>query len=313
MKKYIFRLLVHQKLFFLFIALLLFSQSCKNKNVKDIRSTLTTGTIYVSADESFKPVIDSQIQVFESQHPDAHIVVRYKPEADCLRDLEVDSISMVIVTRGLTEKEQDNFKKSLSYVPSFGILAWDAIAVITNIKSPDSLFTMQDIRSMLKGTSGYKYKVVMDGTKSTSAVRFVVDSLLQGQQPSGSTQGANGSQAVIDYVSNNADAIGLIGVSWIGNKDDTQQVSFLKKVNLAALECAGCTKGPYVKPYQANIYNGRYPMLRPLYYVLKENYDGLGSGFRNFLIYEKGQRIFYRSYLLPARQRPDIKKIDITE
>lgn len=313
MKKNIFGLLVNLKLFSLFIVLILISQSCKNKNVKDTRNTLTTGTIYVSADESFKPVIDSQIQVFESQHPDAHIVVRYKPEADCLRDLEVDSITMVIVTRGLTEKEQDEFKKSLHYIPSFGLLAWDAIAVITNNQSPDSLFTLQDIRSMIKGTSGYKYKVVMDGTKSTSTVRFVVDSLLNGEKPGGSMQGANGSEAVIDYVSNHTDAIGLIGVSWIGNKDDPQQISFLKKVNLASLECSGCTKGPYVKPYQANIYSGRYPLLRPLYYVLKENYDGLGSGFRNFLIYEKGQRIFYRSYLLPARQRPEIKKIDITE
>jgi ABC-type phosphate transport system substrate-binding protein len=44
--------------------------------------------------------------------------------------------------------------------------------------------------------------------------------------------------------------------------------------------------------YQANIAMGRYPMVRPLYYILEENYDGLGSGFSNFLIYEKGQLIF---------------------
>src|SRR5688500_5957354 len=70
------------------------------------RETTTSGTIHISVDESFKPVIDSQIKVFESQHPDAHIVVQYKPEADCLRDLNVDSIRMVIVTRGLSESEE---------------------------------------------------------------------------------------------------------------------------------------------------------------------------------------------------------------
>jgi phosphate transport system substrate-binding protein len=38
-----------------------------------------------------------------------------------------------------------------------------------------------------------------------------------------------------------------------------------------------------------------------LYYILKENYDGLGSGFANFMEYEKGQLIFRRAYLGPAK------------
>ena len=33
-------------------------------------------------------------------------------------------------------------------------------------------------------------------------------------------------------------AIGFVGVSWIGNKEDTAQLSFLKKVKIAAIECS---------------------------------------------------------------------------
>ncbi len=33
--------------------------------------TPTSGTIHISVDESFKPVIDSQLKVFESSFPDA--------------------------------------------------------------------------------------------------------------------------------------------------------------------------------------------------------------------------------------------------
>ncbi|HEY1202725.1 MAG TPA: substrate-binding domain-containing protein, partial [Niastella sp.] len=89
------------------------------------QETTTSGTIRISVDESFKPVIDSQIKVFESQHPDAHIIVNYKPEADCLRDLNVDSIRMVIVTRGLSETELSTLTNKLQYKPAFGALAWD--------------------------------------------------------------------------------------------------------------------------------------------------------------------------------------------
>jgi phosphate transport system substrate-binding protein len=286
---------------------------CSSGNNGASNESPTSGTIYISVDESFKPVIDSQIQVFESQHPDAKIIVHYKPEAEALRDLNVDSIRMVIVTRGLSEDEQKTLKAKLSYVPAFGPMAYDAIAVVVNSQVKDSMFTMQDIRSIAKGTSGYPYKMLLDGTTSTSTVRFVTDSLLQGQPISKNIVAASSSEGVIDYVSKNKDAIGLVGVSWIGNKEDSNQLNFLQKVNIASLECRGCKAGPYVKPYQANIYSKRYPMIRPIFYILKENYAGLGSGFKNFLIYEKGQRIFKRAYLLPDRMRMEVQETKISE
>lgn len=285
--------------------------ACKSRNAPP-QETTTSGTIHISVDESFKPVIDSQIKVFESQHPDAHIIVQYKPEADCLRDLNVDSVRMVIVTRGLSDAEEKTLEKKLSFKPVYGPIAYDAIAVIVNNQVKDTLFTMQDIRSMVKGTSGFKYKVLLDGKTATSTVRYVVDSLLQGQPLSSNVVAAPNSEGVIDYVSNNQDAIGLLGVSWIGNKDDTTQLSFLKKVKIAQIECRGCN-GTYVDPVQYNIAYGRYPMIRPLYYILKENFDGLGNGFANFLIYEKGQKIFYRAYLLPARMSFEQRNMQITK
>ena len=288
----------------------LFVTACSSGTTKP-QETTTSGTIHISVDESFKPVIDSQIKVFESQHPDAHIVVQYKPEAECLRDLNVDSIRMVIVTRGLSETEEKALTNRLSFKPAYGAIAYDAIAVIVNNQVKDTTFSMQDIRSIAKGTSGYKYKMLLDGKSATSTVRFVVDSLLKGQPLSPNVVAAQNTEGVIDYVSKNQDAIGLLGVSWIGNKDDTTQLSFLKKVKIAQIECRGCN-GTYVDPVQYNIAYGRYPMIRPLYYILKENYDGLGNGFANFLIYEKGQKIFYRAYLLPARMSFETRKMQIS-
>jgi phosphate transport system substrate-binding protein len=274
--------------------------------------TLTSGTIHISADESFKPVIDSQIKVFESQNANAKIIVHYKPEAECLRDLNDDSTRVVIVTRGLEDAEGKTLATKLSFTPGYGVIAYDAIAVIVNNQVRDTLFTMQDIRGMVKGTSGFKYKVLLDGTSATSTVRFVADSLLKGQPMSKNVVAANSSEGVIDYVSKNTDAIGLIGVSWIGNQEDSTQLSFLKNVKIAKVECKGCD-GVYVDPVQYNIAAHRYPMVRPLYYILKENYQGLGSGFTNFLIYEKGQKIFYRAYLLPARMQFEVRDMKITQ
>ncbi|HUR10679.1 MAG TPA: substrate-binding domain-containing protein, partial [Flavitalea sp.] len=258
--------------------------SCGGSTPKNSGDTTKKGTIHISVDESFKPVIDSQIQVFESQNPEAHIIVHYKPEAECLRDLNNDSFRMVIVTRGLSRDEQDILRDTLKFNAIFGPIAYDAIAIIVNNKVKDTLMTMEDIRSLVKGTSGFPYKVLMDGRSATSTVRFVNDSLLRGQELAKTVMGAKNSQGVIDYIAKNTDAVGFVGVSWIGNPEDTTQLSFLEKVKIVKIECRGCT-GTFVAPVPYNIATSRYPMVRPLYYILKENYNGLGSGFVNFLIY----------------------------
>jgi phosphate transport system substrate-binding protein len=166
---------------------------------------------------------------------------------------------------------------------------------------------------MLNGTSGYRYQQVMDGVVATSTVRYMIDSVLRGQPLSGDVVAARTSEGVIDYVARNPKAIGYIGVSWIGNKEDSSQLSFMKKVRVAALQCANCDKEVYVRPYQANIALGRYPLNRELYYVLKENYPGLGKGFVNFLKHEKGQLIFKRAYLVPEWKSLEVRRVNLKE
>jgi phosphate transport system substrate-binding protein len=276
------------------------------------RESPRSGEIHISVDESFRPVIDSQISVFQASYPDAKVNVHYKPEADCWRDLFTDSITrMVIVTRLLSAEEERFFKDTLNYVPREDVLAFDAIAVIVNNKARDSIFTMDDIRGILSGTSSYKLRPVMDGTKATSTVRYAIDSILKGQPLGANVTAAQSSEAVIDYVANNEDAIGFVGVGWIGNPEDQNQVSFLQKVRIASIQCVSCETETYVKPYQANIAEKRYPMVRGLYYILRENYSGLGSGLVNFLQYERGQLIFRRAYLWPARMPFEVRQVEL--
>lgn len=274
---------------------------------------LTSGTIHISADESFRPVIDSQIKVFESQYPKAHIIAHYKPEADCIKDLVNDSIRMVIITRGLSEEEVNYYRDTLEFPPIFGQIASDAIAAVVHPQAKDSLFSMADIRGMLNGTSGYRYQLVMDGLKATSTVRYMIDTVLKGGELKGDVVAARTSEDVLNYVAEHPQSIGFVGVSWIGNKEDSTQLSFQQRVRIAALQCPNCDKEVYVKPYQANIALKRYPMVRGLYYVLKENYAGLGKGFVNFLIHEKGQLIFRRAYLVPDRMALQVRRVNATE
>jgi phosphate transport system substrate-binding protein len=123
---------------------------------------------------------------------------------------------------------------------------------------------------------------------------------------------ARSSEGVIDYVSKNPGVVGFIGVSWIGNREDSTYTSFLKKVRVAFLQATDIPDS-YVKAYQANIYLKRYPMVRDLVYILKENHRGLGSGFANFMSGEIGQLIFKRAYLAPSFKRLSIRPVKLNE
>ena len=282
-------------IFFLFFIL----SACGEIKTDPDLDTRAKGAIHISADESFKPVIDAQVQVYEADYPDVKLNVHYKPEADCLNDLLVDSVRMIIVTRYISPDEKRFLEDSLKISPDQMMMAYDAIAVITHPDEQIHQFTMRDIKEILQGKFRKNLIPVFDGLKATSTVRFIVDSVLRGDSLTSKALAARSSEEVVDYVSKNRVAIGFIGVSWIGNKDDAQQQSFLTKVRLAELECKGLP-GQYVQPIQVNIYNGLYPLKRGLVFVLKENYKGLGHGFSNFMTSERGQLIFRRAYLVPA-------------
>ncbi len=279
---------------------------------KTAMETPTSGSIDISVDESFQPIIDSEIKVFESSYPNAHIVPHYKPEAECLRDLAGDSTRMIIVTRGLSPAEEKYYEDlPAHYKPVYDTLAYDAIAVIVNNQSKDSIFTIKDLQAMLNGEDK-QHLPVLDGLSATSTVRYAIDSILRGQPMGKNVTAARSSQKVIDYVAENPRAVGFIGVSWIGDPNDPNQQSFLKKVTIASLRCSSCLGETYIKPFQADIALKRYPMVRGLFYILKENFSGVGNNFANFLMYERGQRIFRRAYLFPALMSFQIRDMQIS-
>jgi phosphate transport system substrate-binding protein len=296
----------------LLLFLVIFFQACSDKSKEKKADRFDNGTIYISCDESFKPVIDAEIEVYQASYPDAHINVQYKPEADCLRDFGVDSIRMIIATRGFSESERKFMIDSLKVGPVQATVAHDAIAVIIHPEAKDSFFTMDRIRDLVSGNLKENLIPVFDGLKATSTVRFMIDSVLKGKSLGKNVVGAQSSEGVIDYVSKTPNAVGFIGVSWVGNKEDTSQQSFLKKIKLARLESTDSANA-YVLPVQYLIYTKSYPMVRDLVYVLREQQYGLGGAFANFLKSDRGQLIFRRAYLQPAKKPFYVRRAELKD
>lgn len=284
--------------FFLVFTSVLFS--CKTNVSNTFKDSPNEGTIRISVEQSFKPFMEEHFKVFAASFPKTNIIVSYKSEIDCFKDLAKDSTRMILVNRGLNKEEQLYYEKALNYRPNFGILAYNAIAVLIHKNAKDSVFTMDDLRQRLLGK--VKQALVMDGNNLTGVVRFLKDSLVKSNTLGKNVMAAKGSQEVIEYIIQHPDAMGFLGMNWIGDGYDPKQAAYRNQVKMALVECTLCTEpGFFAKPSPSTISKGQYSLTLPIYYILKENAPGLGTGLLNFMSLERGQLLFKRSFLVPAK------------
>lgn len=298
-----------------FLSVTLFFVSCNSDHSKvSNKDVVKDNKVKISIDESFEPVMKEQLKVFEVAFPDTKVIAEYKPEAECLRDLQEDSTKIVIISRELNRDETQFFENKIAFKPEFAKLAKDAIGVIVNTSNKDSVFKLSEIKDLLSGNLNSKLKVAIDGNTATSTVRYLKDSVLKGAQFGKNITGAKNSEDLIRYIANTPDAVGFIGMSWVTDPQNKEQEELLKKVKFALLECdRNCEKDVYAKPSQQTITFGQYPLVRGLYYVLKENYAGMGSRLIFFLSTERGQLIFRRASIVPVRIDFNKRRTKITE
>lgn len=281
------------------LATIVILSSCTSNNKSgQVKDTPTSGTIKISVDETYRPLIESEIKVFESLYPKAHIIAEYKPEVDCFRDLMADSARLILVTRSFNQQELD-YLKELKISPQSMLLAWDGVALITNHSNPDSILTLDQVRYIMNGTdTERKWQIIFDNSNS-STVRYIQDSINKGKALPKNVMAAKTNPEVIDYVAKSKDALGVIGVSWISDTNDAQAIEFTNKVNVVKVRADNGSE--FVKPYQAYIALGSYPLKRGLFFCLKEPYSGLGSGFATFLGGQEGQMVIGKFKLFPAK------------
>jgi phosphate transport system substrate-binding protein len=105
---------------------------------------------------------------------------------------------------------------------------------------------------------------------------------------------------VIDYVAKNKNAIGLVSVNWVCDKNDSICRSYTNKIKIAAVSHQVLSPGSYFRPEQGSIYDKSYPFTRKINLVSRESFLGLGTGFISWCSGEQGQRIVLKSGLVPA-------------
>ena len=286
--------------------------SCQTKGKDRFTDTLTEGVIPITVDENLRPIIQEELDVFESLYPKAGIVPTYTNEVDAINLLLKDSVRLAIATRPLSVNEEASLV-SKKFAPRSYKLATDGIALIINNRNSDSLITVSQIKKILTGKTFNWNEIyprsklgpilVVFDNKNSSTVRFAIDSICKGQPLSDKMSAQKTNLEVIDFVSKTPNAIGVIGVNWLGNRKDTTNLSFKSEIRVMAVTSENeATMINTYKPFQAYLFYGYYPLTRSIFIILNDPRSSLPSGLTTFLTSDKGQRIILKSGLVPATQ-----------
>ncbi len=270
-------------------------------NFDEIEETPVSGKIEILVEESIFPVVEDVRDVFESEYRRAKIDLIKKSEQEILMAIFKDSARLAVLPRALDENEKELIKGRL--FPKVTHFATDAIVFVASKSYSDSIV---DYDSLLKNLKQEKPNeedqaiFVFDNVNSSVSKQFRKMSGVE-SFPKNYAYFLPSTEEVIDYVSKNPKAIGIVGLNWLVQPDEkiSEKLKTIKVLGVKNPE-----DGKYYKATQNNIAEKTYPLTRDLYIWDFQGKTGLGVGFSSYIAGYKGQRIILKSGLVPFKVPP---------
>jgi len=274
--------------------------SCQNEDKKGTEISRTSGDATFLVDESFGNILNDQIEIFKDDYPKANLKVITGNENKILPTFLNDSVRVIVMSRVLNPEEEKTYsRRSIPvYTSRFAI---DGIALITSNDNPDSTITVAEVIAILKGTSTSRKSLVFDNAYS-STLRYFKELAKINTLPKKGVYTLTNNNDVIEYVKQNKDYIGVVGVSWL-LQNNVDRGAYTQQVKMMGVKNLPGKKGDnaFYKPTQDNLISGIYPFLRNIYIINGEGKNGLGTGFANWLLGQRGQLIVLKSGLGPHK------------
>ena len=284
--------------FIAFILPVLFFASCNTSTkTSDIPNTPTSGELKVFCEEGMLLHIKNQAYTFEQIYHNSKINVQYVNEKQAIEGLYNDSCKVIVISRVLSEKELKQFKAKNIY-PTQICVAKSALAFVVPVNSTDSVISTEKTKRIISGEDT-TYNVVFDNDNS-GTTRFLKDTLLQGKPFGKNCFALKNTTDLINYISKNKNAIGVLDYAWLSDLDDSTTKVFLNIVKTLAVSTNG-NKVAYM-PDQSNIQTNEYPLCRHVYAIRRSAEFSLGTGFSLFVAGQKGQIMFLKQGLIPFVQ-----------
>ena len=282
--------------------------ACKNDTAASektqVEETTIAGNLNLQVDATIQPIVEDVLAVFTSVYPKAHILQVNRSESDIVNAMMRDSSTVVVLARELEPNEKAHFDK-FNIKPRITHFATDALALVTNKTSVDTVVNLEDVYKVLRGEEAATVKKLVFDNPNSSTLQMLMKNAGVTKIPANAVYSLNNTQEVLKFVTENAGTIGVVGVNWLLQAPQELQ-QYVDNVRVLGVDNVKIDKKvkKYYKPSQSDIATGSYPLTRKLYVLNYQGRPGLGMGFANYISAPEGQRIILKSGLLPVEIPP---------
>ena len=246
------------------VLMALFIVSCKPRGTTALKETPTSGDIVLGADESFRLIVEAEVDTFTALYPYATIRPVYKAENELVADFLNDSVRTIVSSWTPTD-EQRELLLDVQTVVRTTVVAYDALALVLNRKNGDSLLTYENVRDIFTGkitdwnqinskSRLGQINIVFDNIHSGN-IRYFREKFELPEKLTPNFYAVNSNPEVIDYVASSPAALGIVSVNWISDYEDPTSMSLQNKIKVAAVSLPYLDPNTFYMPVQGSIYD----------------------------------------------------------
>lgn len=259
------------------LLLLLGTAGCRKPGARaDSSMTLT-----VAGSTSVQPFAEKWAELYMHKHPGTQINVQGGGSTAGIRAAQTGTAQL-----GASSRELKPDESALRAV----VVARDGIAVVVHPRNPLNGLNLEQLRRIFSGAiqnwkeiGGIDREITPITREEGSGTRTAFEELVMKKEPMSSdalVQDSTG--AVRELVRSDESAIGYISLGQLNGQ--------VKPVELDGVE-----------PTEAAAVAGRYPLVRPFLFVLKDEPSGLTREFLAFVQSAEGQMLARREGLVPVK------------
>lgn len=275
------------RLFLLLILCVIFLTGCGRK--KD--------SLQIKGSDTIVNAVQMISEEFARENPQINISITGGGSGVGIASLISNTTSIATASREITQKEID-MARNRGVEPNETVIGFDGVALIVNKNNPVSQLTINQLheiftgektnwkdfggedryivtlsREVSSGTYAYFKEVVVKLGKKAASDEFSSDTLL-----------LSSSQAIVEEVSVNDEAIGYLGMGYVSDRTKTLSVA---------------KDSEFVSPDVNSVLSKKYPLSRPLYFFTNGEPQGITKLFVDFALSPKGQKQMVESGFVP--------------
>jgi len=274
------------------------------------RASGVAGNLNAVGSDTLNNLMTLWAEGFRKQYPNVRAQIEGKGSSTAPPALISSTAQLGPMSREMKPTEVDQFEQKYGYKPTPMIVAIDALELFVNKDNPVHELTLEQVDEIFSTTRlcGGDTDITTWGQVGAEGEWAARPISLYGRNSASGTYGyfkehalckgdfrstvkeQPGSASVVQGVSSDPNALGYSGMGY--------RTSSVEPVALAAREGA-----PYVAADAQNVYDGKYPLSRPLYvYVNQKPGTPLDPLVREFLLYvlsREGQEVVVKDGYLP--------------